>query len=299
MRHESTRTSGIVKSLAAKFGPFKVSSRRHYAPVDQLRLIYMDLPNGFESDCTSILRQLCPEPPVGSTPPSTVVIEAYVLPAELLMIVFDFCSPKTLSSVTKVSAYMKSLVESSRQMERIRKRRLTQPQSDVTWNDYHKARVYKTTALAMGVKVADLQALPCDLVPNPNYRSGPPSHLYSLIEIDEILFEIPEAVHASRQRLLKEDKELAEAEKRARDVRSSELKAALRARGIPVRVDSKVCDDFIWGKKSALATAELVADVMEDMYFFVNTLTMWRGCALKCGRLSAMRIGWMPVRWRD
>jgi hypothetical protein len=273
IQHKTSQTSAIVKSLSAKFGPFKIVSRRHYAPLSQFKFIYMDFPNSFESECTAIIQQLTVTTNQQSqqTNVSTSIAnpEEYALPTELLMLIFDFCSPKTLHSITKISPYMKDLVESSMQMERIRQRRLAQPQVDSAWEDYHKARVYKTTALAMGLKQSKLETMAYEEVKNPHYSSGPRSRVYSLIDIDEILFESPEELQARRRRS-NDAKERAAARTQVRETRLSELEAALRARNLQLRTDSKVCDDFIQGNKFALATAELVADVMEDMYFFFN-----------------------------
>jgi hypothetical protein len=155
------------------------------------------------------------------------------------------------------------------QMERIRQRRLAQPQVDAAWEDYYKARVYKTTALAMGLKQSKLETMAYEEVKNPHYSSGPRSRVYSLIDIDEIIFESPQELQ-SRRRRSNAAKERADARIQMRETRLSELQAVLAARGLHFRTDSKVCDDFVAGNKFALATSELVADIMEDMHFFFN-----------------------------
>jgi hypothetical protein len=167
---------------------------------------------------------------------------------------------------------MKNLVESSMQMDRIRQRRLSQPQVDTTWDDYHKARVYKTTALAMGLKPAQLNTLKYEEVKNPHYSSGPRSRVYSLIDIDEILFESPEELQARRRRSNDAKQRIAEANL-LQEARLSELQSVLAARNLQLRTDSKVCDDFVAGNKFALATAELVADVMEDVVLIPTACT--------------------------
>lgn len=132
-----------------------------------------------------------------------------------------------------------------------------------------------TLMKVLGFTDAEVEAMPCDYVQNPYYRSAAPMRLYSLLVAIKAAvrkFGSWNALVASREQK-KEKKEAAARKRREnaasrRDQRRTELLEAFRPRNLTIRSDSRLTNEYLARQTGSDSEAQYLARIMDEMRFY-------------------------------
>lgn len=140
-------------------------------------------------------------------------------------------------------------------------------------SDPNRRCTKKTLMTVLGLKEGEVEAFPCDTVPNPYYRSAAPMKLYSLqdaIKAAVRQFGSWSAVIAHREAkneaAAQKRRERKEAKARVREKRKAELLEAFRPCNLKMRHDSRLIDQYLNGVRDF--SARELATIMDEMRFY-------------------------------